>query len=97
MIGLDYICTLTVRWPSDALMTKKLFRATNGVIGKTSYGDGYKFDVQKGVGTGGASTVFKGEEVAESIAVDCSLTTAGALLPQLERMNVTSSATSASL
>ena len=47
MIGLDYICILTVRWPSDALMTKKLFRATNGVIGKTSYGDGYKFDVQK--------------------------------------------------
>ena len=47
MIGLDYICNLTARRPSDALMTKKLFRATNGAIGKTGYGDGYKFDVQK--------------------------------------------------
>ena len=31
----DYITVLTVRYPRDAVMTKRLSRATNGVIGKT--------------------------------------------------------------
>jgi hypothetical protein len=43
----DYISVLTVRYPSDAAMTKRLFRATNGVIGKVGYGNAVKFDVQK--------------------------------------------------
>jgi hypothetical protein len=43
----DYITVLTVRYPRDAVMTKRLFRATNGAIGKTGYDDASKFDVQK--------------------------------------------------
>lgn len=43
----DFITVLTVRHPPDALMTKRLFRATNGRIGKTSYDNALRFDVQK--------------------------------------------------
>jgi hypothetical protein len=43
----DYITVLSVRHPRDAVMTKRLFRATNGVIGKTDYDNAVKFDVQK--------------------------------------------------
>jgi hypothetical protein len=35
----------------------------------------YSFDKQKAVGKGGASSVFKGEEIADSIKVTCSLVT----------------------
>ena len=41
----DYITVLSVRHPRDAVMTKRLYRATNGVIGKTGYDDACKFDV----------------------------------------------------
>ena len=37
----------------------------------------WKFDEQKAVGTGGASLVYKGEEIAGSIKVKCSLSTVG--------------------
>ena len=43
----DYITVLTVRYPYDAVMTKRLKKATNGVIYKTDYDDALKFDVQK--------------------------------------------------
>jgi hypothetical protein len=43
----DYITVLTVRYPLDAVMTKRLFRATNGKIGKTDYDNATKFDVRK--------------------------------------------------
>jgi hypothetical protein len=43
----DYITVLTVRYPYDAVMTKRLRKATNGVIYKTDYDDALKFDVQK--------------------------------------------------
>ena len=43
----DYITVLSVRYPRDAVMTKRLYRATNGVIGKTDYDNATKFDVQK--------------------------------------------------
>ena len=43
----DYITVLSVRYPRDAVMTKRLYRATNGVIGKSDYDNATKFDVQK--------------------------------------------------
>ena len=43
----DYITVLKVRYPPDAVMTKRLFRATNGAIGKKPYDNASKFDVQK--------------------------------------------------
>ena len=43
----DYITVLSVRYPRDAVMTKRLFRATNGKIGKTDYDNATKFDVRK--------------------------------------------------
>ena len=43
----DYITVLVVRFPPDAVMTKRLDRATNGAICKTDYDDALKFDVQK--------------------------------------------------
>lgn len=43
---IDYLTILTVRDPSDAMMTKRLFVATNGAIGKTGYDNGLKFDVE---------------------------------------------------
>ena len=47
MAFLDYITVLVVRFPNDAVMTKKLFRATNGAIGKTDYDNASHFNVQK--------------------------------------------------
>ncbi len=43
----DYITVLSVRYPRDAVMTKRLYRAPNGKIGKTDYANATKFDVQK--------------------------------------------------
>ena len=43
----DYITVLRVRWPQDAVLTKRLFVATNGAIGKKGYDSPTKFDVQK--------------------------------------------------
>ncbi len=43
----DYITVLSVRYPRDAVMTKRLHRATNGVIDKSNYDNATKFDVQK--------------------------------------------------
>jgi hypothetical protein len=40
----DYVTVLTVRHPRDAVMTKRLKCATNGVIYKMDYDDGYLFD-----------------------------------------------------
>jgi hypothetical protein len=34
----DYLTILVVRYPRDALMTKRLFRASDRATGKTSYG-----------------------------------------------------------
>ena len=44
---IDYITVLVVRFPPDAVMTKRLYRATNGAIRKTDYDDPSHFDVQK--------------------------------------------------
>src|ERR1700693_3177350 len=46
-LSTDYITVLTVRYPRDKIMTKRLYRTTNGAIGKTGYDDASKFDVQK--------------------------------------------------
>jgi len=43
----DYITVLSVRYPRDAVMTKRLYRLTNGVIDKCGYDNATKFDVQK--------------------------------------------------
>ena len=43
----DYITVLSVRYPREAVMTKRLYRATNGVIHKSDYDNASKFDVQK--------------------------------------------------
>jgi hypothetical protein len=43
----DYITILSVRYPRDAVMTKRLYRAANGVIDKSDYDNAIKFDVQK--------------------------------------------------
>jgi hypothetical protein len=43
----DHITVLVVRFPRDAVMTKRLRRATNGSTYKTDYDDALKFDVQK--------------------------------------------------
>ena len=43
----DYIAVLMVRWPRNAVMTKRLFRTTDGATGKMDYDKAYKFDVQK--------------------------------------------------
>jgi hypothetical protein len=43
----DYITVLKVRYPPGAMMTKRLFRATNGAIGKHGYDNASRFDVQK--------------------------------------------------
>jgi len=40
----DYLTILVVRYPRDALMTKRLFRASDGATGKTSYGKASVFD-----------------------------------------------------
>ena len=43
----DYITVLSVRYPRDAVMTKRLNRATNGKIDKSDYDNATQFDVQK--------------------------------------------------
>lgn len=43
----DFITTLTVRYPPGRMMTKRLYRATNGAIGKSGYDRAYTFDVKK--------------------------------------------------
>ena len=43
----DYITVLSVRYPRDAVMTKRLYRAANSVIDKSDYDNAIKFDVQK--------------------------------------------------
>lgn len=43
----DYITVLSVRYPRDAVMTKRLYRAANGIIDKSDYNNATKFDVQK--------------------------------------------------
>ena len=40
----DYLTILVVRHPRDALMTKRLFRASDGATGKTSYDKASVFD-----------------------------------------------------
>ena len=40
----DYLTILVVRYPRDALMTKRLFRANDGATDKTSYGKASVFD-----------------------------------------------------
>ena len=43
----DYITVLTVRFPQDAVLTKRLFRDANGAIGKKGYDKPYLFDAEK--------------------------------------------------
>ena len=40
----DYLTILVVRYPRDALMTKRLFRGSDGATGKTSYDKASVFD-----------------------------------------------------
>jgi hypothetical protein len=47
ILDLDYVCVLKVRSPRNAMMTKRLYRATNGATGKTDYDDATTFDVEK--------------------------------------------------
>ena len=43
----DYLTILVVRHPRDALMTKRLFRASDGTVGKTNYDKASLFDVRQ--------------------------------------------------
>ena len=43
----DYLTVLTVRSPQDAVMTKRLFVATNGAVGKKGYDRAVSFDARK--------------------------------------------------
>ena len=43
----DYITVLVVRYPRNAIMTKRLYRRSDGTIDKLPYDDALKFDVQK--------------------------------------------------
>lgn len=46
-MSLDYVTVLTVRYPRNKVMTKRLYRATNGKISKSGYDNASRFDVQK--------------------------------------------------